>query len=191
MRLADHWSDGIWISVFATMLMMIVLTGCGTVGTPSFSDANQPPVSLTEDSGNSDSQKMEVSAETDQMFYIHIGDSVIPVLAAKNSSAEAFLEFLQSRNLSIELEDYGNFEKTGPIGTSLPSNDEQITTELGDIILYQGNQIAIYYGKNSWNLTRLGKVQESSQAELKAILGNGNLSVIFSLSDEEMDSKNS
>ena len=79
------------------------------------------------------------------------------------------------------MHDYGNFEKVGPLGTNLPRNDEPITTEPGDIILYQGNQITIYYDVNSWNFTMLGKVQDKTQEELKAFLGNDSVSIRFSL----------
>ena len=82
------------------------------------------------------------------------------------------------------MHDYGSFEKVGALGTTLPRNDEQITTEPGDVILYQGDQITIYYDVNSWNFTRLGKVQDLSPAELKAILGAGNAAVTFSLNQE-------
>ena len=67
------------------------------------------------------------------------------------------------------------------LGTKLPRNDTQITTQAGDIILYQGNQITIYYDTNSWNFTRLGKVDGVTQAELKKILGKGNVTAVFSV----------
>ncbi len=79
------------------------------------------------------------------------------------------------------MHDYGSFEKVGSLGTTLPRNDIQITTSAGDIILYQGNQITIYYDTNSWNFTRLGKVDGKSQAELKQILGKGDVTAVFSV----------
>lgn len=79
------------------------------------------------------------------------------------------------------MSDYGGFEKVGPLGTSLPTNDTNITTEPGDVILYQGDKITVYYATNSWNFTRLGKVQGLDQDELKRILGTGTATVTFSL----------
>ncbi len=98
-----------------------------------------------------------------------------------NSSATAFYQLLKKGPLTVKMIDYGNFEKYGPIGTSLPRNDTQITTEAGDIILYQGNQITIYYDTNSWNFTRLGKVDGVTQAELKKILGKGDVTAVFEI----------
>ena len=79
------------------------------------------------------------------------------------------------------MSDYGNFEKVGPLGQSLPTNNQQITTEAGDIILYQGNQITIYYDRNSWNFTRLGKINGVTSQQLRDILGSVDVSVTFSL----------
>ena len=119
----------------------------------------------------------------ERMIYAHVGGKTLRILPAENSSADAFLELLKRGDVTVEMHDYGNFEKVGPLGTSLPRNDEQITTEPGDVILYQGNQITIYYGVNSWSFTRLGKVQDLPQAQLKEILGSGNVTVTFSLRD--------
>ena len=75
-------------------------------------------------------------------------------------------------------------EKVGALGRSFPRNDEQITTQAGDIILYQGNALVIYYAPNSWNFTRLGKIDDVTAEELKSILGDGNVTVTLSLPGE-------
>ena len=90
-----------------------------------------------------------------------------------------FRELLAQGPLTIEMEDYGGFEKVGPLGTTLPRNDTSITTQPGDVILYQGNQITIYYGTNSWSFTRLARIDDPS--DLREKLGDGAVSVTFSL----------
>ena len=109
------------------------------------------------------------------------GSHTLAATLADNSSAMAFYELLEKGPVTIKMTDYGNFEKVGPLGTKLPRNDTQITTQAGDIILYQGNQITIYYDTNSWNFTRLGKVDGVTQAELKKILGKGHVTAVFSV----------
>ena len=109
------------------------------------------------------------------------GSHTLAATLADNSSAMAFYELLEKGPVTIKMTDYGNFEKVGSLGTTLPRNDTQITTTAGDIILYQGNQITIYYDTNSWNFTRLGKVDGATQAELKKILGKGNVTAVFSV----------
>jgi hypothetical protein len=76
---------------------------------------------------------------------------------------------------------YGGFEQVGSIGTSLPRNDVQTTTEAGDIVLYSGNQIVVFYGSNSWAYTRLGKVTDKSKAEMSELLGNGDVMITVSM----------
>lgn len=104
----------------------------------------------------------------------------LTAMLENNSSAVAFFELLQKGPVTISMHDYGNFEKVGSLGKTLSRNDTQITTSAGDIILYQGNQITIYYDKNSWNFTRLGRVDGKTQAELKQILGKGDVTAVFS-----------
>lgn len=107
------------------------------------------------------------------------GSHMLTATLADNSSATAFYQLLQKEAVTIKMSDYGNFEKVGSLGTTLPRNDSQITTQAGDIILYQGNQITIYYDKNSWNFTRLGKIDNITQAQLKKILGKGDVTAVF------------
>ena len=98
-----------------------------------------------------------------------------------NSSAVAFYELLQKGDVTVKMHDYGTFEKVGSLPKSLPRNDKQIITTPGDIILYQGNQITIYYDVNNWNFTKLGKVEGKTQEGLKQILGKGDVTAVFSV----------
>ena len=76
---------------------------------------------------------------------------------------------------------YGGFEQVGPLGTDLPANDAQTTTRAGDIVLYSGDQIVVFYGSNSWAYTRLGHITGKTAAQMKDLLGNGNVTIEFSL----------
>ena len=127
------------------------------------------------DKGELSDMKISIQITSDS------GNHKLTATLADNSSATAFYELLKKGPLTVDMHDYGSFEKVGSLGTSLPRNDSQITTEAGDIILYQGNQITIYYDTNSWNFTRLGKVDGVTQAELKKILGKGNVTAVFDI----------
>ncbi len=114
-------------------------------------------------------------------LYIKIGENILEAELTENSSAAALAELLKDKDITIEMHDYGDFEKVGEIGTNLPVNDERITTTAGDLILYQGNKFVIYYDTNSWNFTRLGKIKNISETELKNILGENNVTVTLTL----------
>lgn len=118
---------------------------------------------------------------TKAMVYAHIGDNVLEIQLEDNSSAEAFSELLLKGDLKVQMHNYGGFEKVGDLGTTLPTNDENITTQPGDVILYQGSSVTIYYDTNKWSFTKLGVVKGLSQEKLKAVLGDGNIVVVFSL----------
>ena len=81
----------------------------------------------------------------------------------------------------MDMHDYGSFEKVGALPWTIERNDKNISTEPGDVILYQGNQITIYYDENSWSFTRLAKIRETSKKELLEVLGDGSVTVRFSL----------
>ena len=114
------------------------------------------------------------------MFYIHVGNTVLAVRAESNSSAKALVQLLKTGDITVSMHDYGSFEKVGPLGTAIPRNDEDITTVPGDVILYQGNQITVYYDENRWSFTKLGHI-DKDQDELKSILGSGDVTVILSV----------
>jgi len=86
---------------------------------------------------------------------------------------------MENTPLTIQMQDYAGFEKVGPLGTSLPTDDSQTATHTGDIVLYQGNQVVMFYGSNSWSYTRLGKIDDLSGWE--ETLGSGSVSVTLSL----------
>lgn len=117
-------------------------------------------------------------------MHIKIGDNTLTATLAENSSVVALKEALSEGPITIEMRDYGSMEKVGPLGMNLPRNDQQITTEAGDIILYQGNAFVIYYAPNTWNFTRLGKIENVTPEELKEILGDGNVTITISLPND-------
>lgn len=114
-------------------------------------------------------------------MYINVNNNVLTVSLENNSSVDALIEKLKQGNINIYMSDYANFEKVGTLEFNLPRNDKQISTDYGDIILYQGNQFVIYYDKNNWNFTKLGHIDNISQKELKEVLGNGDVTVTLSL----------
>lgn len=113
---------------------------------------------------------------------IIIGNTTLPATLINNSSTVALIEILKKGQLTINMHDYGNMEKVGNIGTTLPRNDEYITAKTGDLILYQGNAMVIYYRPNTYNFTRLGKINNITEDELMKVLGNGDLIVKLELS---------
>ena len=117
----------------------------------------------------------------DHTMKITAGDTSFTATLADNSSVEALKELLAEGPLTINMNDYAGMEKVGHIGASLPGNDEQISAEAGDIILYQGNSLVIYYDTNSWDFTRIGKIEGVTGEELLETFGDGDVTVTFSL----------
>lgn len=76
-----------------------------------------------------------------------------------NEATKELLNIIKNEEITISFDDYGGFEKVGDLGRSLPTNNEIITTKPGDIVLYQGDQIVMFYGSNTWSYTMLGHVE--------------------------------
>lgn len=112
---------------------------------------------------------------------VSIGDRTFAIDLESNSSAEAFLEKIKSEPLTVDMSDYGNFEKVGDLPWELPTNDKEITTKPGDIILYQGNKITIYYDENTWSFTKLGSISSGDAEVLREVLGSGDITAEFSV----------
>lgn len=174
---ADTGADVLEAGGAADVDTGILEEGSGTadVDTDSADEAGETADIGTEN-GNGDTEHVE----GDHMK-ITAGDTTFTATLADNSSVEALKELLAEGPLTIDMRDYANMEKVGPIGTDLPRNDEQISTGAGDIILYQGNSLVIYYDTNSWNFTRIGKIEGVTGEELLNAFGEGDVTVTFSL----------
>lgn len=160
------------------LLAVLGLCACGTSEAPA-APTTSPPHSAVSQQESSQPEDDPSNQEGSAMLKITVGEHELLATFEDGPSAEAFQELLSQGPVTIEMEDYGGFEKVGPLGTTLPRNDTQITTEPGDVILYQGDQITIYYGTNTWSFTRLARIDDTT--DLKAKLGDGTVQVTFSL----------
>lgn len=131
---------------------------------------------------NKDDNQNEGDMNTNTLK-LTVGGKTFTATLVENSSTKALKERLAQGSLSIQMSDYGDMEKVGSFGFSLPRNDQQTTTGPGDLILYQGNSLVIYYDTNSWSFTRLGKVDGvTTRAQMLELLGGeGNITVTLSI----------
>ena len=118
-----------------------------------------------------------------EIIQITVSGKTLSVKIEDNEATKALVAALREASITYEANDYGGFEKVGALGRSLPASDTQITTQTGDVILYSGNQVVLFYGSNTWSYTRLGKMQYESLDELKSFLKaeEGKISVTLSL----------
>ncbi len=146
---------------------------------------NEEKANIVDNSINSIVENIKDSTERieDMKLYIKVNNRTLTATLNDNSSARELVNKLKNGPVTIDMEDYSRMEKVGSLGFSLPRNDESINTEAGDLILYQGNSFVIYYDNNNWSLTRLGKIDNISQKELKEILGTGNVKVTLSIKE--------
>lgn len=116
---------------------------------------------------------------TEMKMTVQVGESTFTATLEDNAAVDALVEMMEHGPVTIQMSDYAGFEKVGALGSSLPTSNRQTTTQAGDIALYQGNQIVLFYGSNSWSYTRLGKIDDLTG--WTETLGGGDVSVTFSL----------
>lgn len=157
------------VIVFA-LLLLVTLTACQN-------NAGNTP------NGNGNNTNDNYINENDTRFiYATIGDNKLEIELSQNVATNALIERLREGDISYMARDYGGFEKVGNIG-SLPTSDTVIQAEAGDIMLYNGNQIVMFYGRNRYSYTRIGRIRGLSSDELRSALnvGNGDIQVTLSL----------
>ena len=118
---------------------------------------------------------------SEMQMNVQVGGSTFTATLEENAAADALVDMMEQGPVTIQMSDYSGFEKVGPLGTSLPASSQQTTTQAGDIVLYQGNQIVMFYGSNSWSYTRLGRIDDLTGWE--EALGSGDVTATFSLGD--------
>ena len=113
-----------------------------------------------------------------------IGETAVAVAWEDNDAVRALRELVAEQPLTIKMSMYGGFEQVGSIGTDLPRNDTQTTTQAGDIVLYAGDQMVVFYGSNSWAYTRLGRVTDKTAGEMAELLSGGDVTITVALFEE-------
>lgn len=152
--------------------LLILLTAC-----VASTRAEGP--SVTEASHAAETAKENGEESSTVKINVEVQGHTFTASMEENEAAAQLLEMMSEEPVVISMSDYAGFEKVGSLGTSLPTNNVQTTTQAGDIVLYNGNQIVIFYGSNSWSYTRLGKIDDLTG--WKEALGSGDVTVKFSL----------
>ena len=154
-----------------------------TASTKEMSEMTTENTTATEISETSETtaqtEETNTITETAKSMTLKIGEREVQVSWEDNDSVED-LKKLAASGLTIKMSMYGGFEQVGPIGQNIARDDEQTTTAPGDIVLYSGDQIVVFYGSNSWAYTRLGKIN-MSEDELTELLGNGDVTITLSV----------
>ena len=123
----------------------------------------------------------EDEAIGDSTMIMKIGDTKVNVDWEDNQAVEALRNMAEDGDVTIQMSMYGGFEQVGSIGQSLPRDDKQTTTSSGDVVLYSGNQIVVFYGSNSWSYTRLGHISDKNTEDMTDLLSNGDVTITISI----------
>lgn len=172
--------------VLAIMTALAVM-GCGNgkkIKMLAESDILETGQSISETQAELEKESVQESTEQEEeelKMKIQVGDTIFTAALTDNSSVYALKELMSDGPLTLNMSDYAGMEKGADLGVTLPQNNEQMNTQAGDIILYQGRTFVIYYDTNSWSLTPIGKIEDVNAEELKETLGTGDVMVTISM----------
>lgn len=163
----------------------------GTYGTASSDEDNlsdapaqeavrQQESGLTADDNEPENEE-RAGGELKMKMNVQVGDYSFTAELEDNAAVEELADMMKEGPVTIQMDDYAGFEKVGPLGRSLTTSNSQTTTSAGDIVLYNGNNIVMFYGSNSWSYTRIGKID--NLADWEKALGSGSITAVFTLAE--------
>ncbi len=169
------------------VLMMFYLVACSRENDLSGDETNTTETESIQSEENEAKDVSAISSEegqntkedTEMKLQIEAGGSTFTATLEDNEAVTALVEMLEDEPIVIEMDDYSGFEKVGSLGTSLPASNSQMTTQAGDIVLYNSSQIVMFYGSNSWSYTKLAEVDDLTGWE--DALGSGSVTVTLSI----------
>ena len=178
------------LSLILIVIITVLCSGCGSAQGRAVSvpePEQRSEVALKEEADESN-QTLNSNAENEEAetMRMRIGETDVEVVWEDNETVSALKELARD-GLRVQMSMYGGFEQVGSLETSLPRSDVQTTTKTGDIVLYSGNQIVVFYGSNSWAYTWLGRIINMSAEDLTKLLAYGN--VVITLSLEQVEEK--
>ena len=156
------------------LIVAAIITGCSRNETEE--PVKEPEDTTDSQSDDSSTEKQEES-EMSRELTMYINGTEVEVIWEDNDSVKALREMAGEGEITVSMSMYGGFEQVGSLGRSIVRNDRQTTTSYGDIVLYSGNQIVIFYGSNSWSYTRLGKVKDATEDKMRKLLANGDVTI--------------
>ena len=174
------------IILFFMTAFALLMTACGDDNMSNSTQTFQEEITQSSaDMENTDTTNFEEENEPmqEKSLKMSIGETAVEVEWEQNESVEALAKLAETEPLVIKMAMYGGFEQVGSLGESLPRNDVQTTTEAGDIVLYLGNQMVVFYGSNSWAYTRLGHITDKTAEEMAELLSGGDVTITISLGE--------
>ncbi len=164
-------------SLLFCALLLLTLSACKKAQQQS---ALQPETQAAEQTTEKESER-----NMEQPLRLWIDGTEVQVAWENNASVKALRDLAAKGALRIKTSLYGGFEQVGALGAALLHEDRRITTKPGDIMLYSGNQIVLFFGENTWSYTPLGKIIGQTERSLASLLGNEHATINISLEDNK------
>ena len=164
------------------MSVLFGLAGCREKRSVSFeNDISEEIIDNSTEAQNSTVEETEITDKSamdgeKEYMKLYFNDTEIPVIWEDNQTVQELMEEAGKGDVVVQMSMYSDNEQVGSLGKSYTKNDEQITTHSGDIVLYSGDKIVVFYGSNLWAYTRLGKMN-IPEGDVTELLSNGDVTL--------------
>ena len=164
-------------------VLMLVMSACGADPAEEQNEQDTDAKATETETSAAEVSSAVAEMETtdtktkDMKMKLFIDDQEVSVEWENNEAVSALAGQVKAQPLTIDMAMYDDFEQVGDLGTSLPAEDVQMETKPGDIMLYAGDKIVVFYGINSWAYTRLGKIKDKTPEELAELLGQHDVTI--------------
>lgn len=152
---------------YVLLLLVFTLTAC----------ASQIPAQDNQTAPDQSEAAMKNQMEEGRRLMLSVNGSPLNIRWENNNTVRELIAYAENENISVDTTLYGGFEQVGSLPQRFSRNDVQMTTEPGDIVLYSGNQLVVFFGSNSWSYTRLGQIEGLSEEELSELLNTNSASI--------------
>lgn len=171
------------IFVLLVLPLLFVFASCSSNGSQTTTTPSTPSATETPSQTEGPNTSTEDEA-TDSFIYASANNQTLGIKLEDNVAVAALLEKLKDGDVTIAMHDYGGFEKVGGLGFNLPTEDKQISTVTGDVVLYQGSQLCIHYDSNPYSYTKIGRI-DLSKTELLSVLGDDDVEATLTLESKK------
>ncbi|MCQ2514081.1 MAG: hypothetical protein MJ089_03160 [Ruminococcus sp.] len=166
--------------ILAVLSVLIILFTVGCKGSTTDNGIETKAETETKEITMTENKTVIPTTEfAESSIQIQVGNDTLNIILEDNESANALKKLVSEKKIVMSASNYGGFEKVCTLGATLPKNDAYITTSAGDVCLYNGDKIVIFYGSNSWEYTKLGRIQNKTADELSEILSGNDTEVIL------------
>lgn len=155
-------------------IISVVCMGCSK---ESDEPVMAPSAWQSSEEGTSSMVEGSVTSVAGKKIILKVGDNTLSMTLVDNAATRRLWKLCQSGDVTLRMHEYGGFEMVGTLPESLPTSNVRLSTTVGDVVLYNGNRLVVFFGSNTWSYTRIGRIENATPEGVRSFFGGDNVGV--------------